>query len=240
MKYTEENYKSASPTDTFDFSCKYCGKLFTRTKREIQKNSGNIPQCCSQKCARANNDLGCVKISCAECGKVKIIKVSEYNKSESKRFFCDSSCAAKYNNKKYPKRHKNELHKDECPQCGRFKSLRSHLCQFCSQKAQSRIQNSELGEYIGYGEQRLQYITTKCQSIRKHAKKVLNNDKEREKVCAYCKNHEFDDILEVHHLKPISSFNEHTRIKDINDISNLVWLCPNHHAMLEKGLIRLS
>lgn len=237
MKYTDEKYKVAKLTDTFDFVCENCGKPFTRTKREIQKNRGIPPKCCSQACGRKNNDLGFIEVVCSECGKKKNIRVSEYNKSDSKVFFCDSSCAAKYNNRKYPKRH--TLHKEECPICGGFKNLRSYLCRACSIKAKQNVQDKELGFYIGYGEERLKYITSKCQSIRKDAKRVLTEDKEREKVCAYCKNHEFDDILEVHHLKPISSFDEHTKIKEINDKSNLVWLCPNHHAMLEKGLISL-
>lgn len=65
-------------------------------------------------------------------------------------------------------------------------------------------------------------------------------DSNREKVYQYCHNHEFDEILEVHHLKGILQFDEDTLIKEINSEDNLVWLCPNHHAMLEKGLIKLD
>lgn len=53
-------------------------------------------------------------------------------------------------------------------------------------------------------------------------------------------DHEFDAILEVHHLKGILEFDEDTLIKEINNENNLVWLCPNHHIMLEKGLISLE
>lgn len=35
-------------------------------------------------------------------------------------------------------------------------------------------------------------------------------------------------------------FDEDTLIKEINNENNLVWLCPNHHIMLEKGLISLE
>ena len=55
----------------------------------------------------------------------------------------------------------------------------------------------------------------------------------------YCHNHEFDDILEVHHLKGILEFDRSATVAEINDINNLVWLCPNHHKMLEMGLITL-
>ena len=82
-------------------------------------------------------------------------------------------------------------------------------------------------------------LSSKCQEIRTNARRVLESS-EREKVCQYCHNHEFDAILEVHHLKGILEFDEDTLIKEINNENNLVWLCPNHHIMLEKGLISLE
>ena len=68
----------------------------------------------------------------------------------------------------------------------------------------------------------------------------MEKESKQEKVCAYCHNHEFDDILEVHHIKGILTFDMSTKLKDINCDENLVWLCPNHHAMLERGLIELN
>lgn len=59
-------------------------------------------------------------------------------------------------------------------------------------------------------------------------------------VCAYCHNHEFDDILEVHHIKGILEFDRSATIAEINNENNLVWLCPNHHKMLEMGLITVK
>ena len=67
----------------------------------------------------------------------------------------------------------------------------------------------------------------------------METESVQEKVCKYCHNHEFDDILEVHHLRGITTFNEHDKISKINNDENLVWLCPNHHCMLELGLIKL-
>lgn len=237
MKYTEENYKNAKINDTFEFVCQKCGKTFVKTKREIQRNGGKTFKCCSLACGRTIGDLGEIEVSCAECGRKKIIKVSEYNKSDNKIFFCNRSCAAKYNNKKYPKRKK--IDNKYCPVCGGLKSKDSILCKKCRDKSNRSIGDKELGYYIGYGENRKKYISSKCQDIRRDAKRTLMEDTTREKVCNYCKNHEFDDILEVHHIKPISDFDEHTKISEINSLDNLVWLCPNHHTMLEKRLISL-
>jgi 5-methylcytosine-specific restriction endonuclease McrA len=237
MEYTEENYKNAQKNDMFEFVCQKCGKTFTKTKREIQRNGGKPFKCCSLMCGRTIGDLGKIEVVCAECGKKKLIKVSEYNRSENKIFFCNSSCAAKYNNRLYPKRQK--LSNRYCPICGGLKDGESKLCKKCSDNESRTTKDKMLGDYIGYGEKREKYISSKCQSIRRDAKRTLMEDTTREKVCEYCKNHEFDEILEVHHIKPIADFDEHTKISEINSLDNLVWLCPNHHTMLEKRLISL-
>lgn len=98
-----------------------------------------------------------------------------------------------------------------------------------------QIKEKTLGDFVD-GEK---YLVSKCNSIRKDARRTIE-ESGREKVCAYCHNHEFDDILEVHHLKGILEFDSTAKIKEINEDSNLVWLCPNHHKMLEMGLIKLE
>lgn len=108
------------------------------------------------------------------------------------------------------------------------------MCRSCWEELNG-IGNKTLGYYTS-GQK---YLSSKCQEIRTNARKVLENSV-REKVCQYCHNHEFDEILEVHHLKGILEFDKDTLIKEINDEANLVWLCPNHHIMLEKGLISLD
>jgi uncharacterized OB-fold protein len=244
MVYSEENYKNAKSSDVFEFVCKKCGEIFFKTKREISKNKGNIPVFCSQDCQKQFYKDDCyVIVKCENCGKEKRILKGEYNKSETKKFFCNHSCSAEFNNKnrvietdiiwKYNGNTKKGYNK--CPICGELKYYTSKLCKKCSDKEKTLIKERTLGSYID-GKQ---YLTSKCGEIRRDARKTLENSKV-EKVCAYCKNHEFDDILEAHHVKGILEFDSKTTINEINSISNLVWLCPNHHIMLEKGLIKLS
>lgn len=132
-----------------------------------------------------------------------------------------------------------------CPICGGEKSIKAKTCIKCMDRTtggnstENRMRKSTIGEKtLGYYISGQKYLTSKCTEIRKNARKILINSS-REKVCAYCKNHEFDEILEVHHIKGILEFSEDTLISEINNENNLVWLCPNHHAMLEKGLIEL-
>lgn len=99
-------------------------------------------------------------------------------------------------------------------------------------------QNSIKTKTLGYFIDGKNYLSTKCNDIRRDARKVLEHSN-REKVCEYCHNHEYDKILEVHHIKGILEFDKTTTIEEINSETNLVWLCPNHHKMLELGLIKL-
>ena len=122
-----------------------------------------------------------------------------------------------------------------CPACGKPKSPEAEFCLECNKKKRGCIENRTLGYFIS-GQK---YLTTKCGEIRKHARKTLEKSS-RERVCEYCHNHEFDKILEVHHIKGILEFSEDALISEINNENNLIWLCPNHHAMLEKGLIKLN
>ena len=61
--------------------------------------------------------------------------------------------------------------------------------------------------------------------IREHARRTLINSKIPKK-CHIC---QYDKHAEACHRKPIEKFSPDTVIRIINDLSNLVWLCPNHH-----------
>lgn len=125
---------------------------------------------------------------------------------------------------------------NQCPICGKKKTIVSELCRDCRNKQKrEKIRHRTLGSFIdGH-----KYLTTKCSDIRRDARRTIE-ESDKEKVCAYCHNHDFDQILEVHHLKGILKFDKSVTIGEINNIDNLVWLCPNHHQMLELGLITLE
>lgn len=168
---------------------------------------------------------------CLNCGKIIKVKDTEHPSETRKRKFCSKSCSATYNNKISPKRTK-DINK-YCPICGGIKRAKAKLCNRCAKDSRS-IKNKTLGSYTDGNK----YLTSKVTSIRADAKRTLL-ESGREKVCSYCHNHEFDEILEVHHIKGILQFSPSSTVEEINSLDNLVWLCPNHHIMLEKGLIRL-
>lgn len=238
--YNIEEIKKAKTNDEFKFVCKHCGKEFVRTKRQLSKAKYSIPVFCCSECQKEwYKKNSYVVVKCENCGKEFTIKKYRYDSNETKHFFCDNSCAAKYNNKIRDRKVECESENykkgyNKCPICGKLKYYKSELCQDCRNKEKRKIKERTLGSFInGY-----HYLTTKCGDIRKDARRTIEESK-KEKVCAYCHNHEFDDILEVHHLKGILEFDKEATISEINSEDNLVWLCPNHHKMLEMGLIKL-
>ena len=61
--------------------------------------------------------------------------------------------------------------------------------------------------------------------IQKYARIIYQNSN-KPKQCICCN---YDKHYEVAHIKAVSDFNDDTLISEINDIDNLIALCPNHH-----------
>lgn len=53
-------------------------------------------------------------------------------------------------------------------------------------------------------------------------------------ACAMCG---YDKHFEICHIKSIADFSETALLSEINNIGNLIPLCPNHHWELDHGLI---
>jgi len=45
--------------------------------------------------------------------------------------------------------------------------------------------------------------------------------------------------VEIAHRRPVSDFPDSATMKEINDIANLIILCPNHHWEFDHGLLNL-
>lgn len=257
LEFSSENLDTAKSDDLFKFTCKNCNKVFSKTRRYLIKNKRVAPKLCSVKCrGEYKSKTSNINLKCANC-KVDIrIKLSAYNKNGNN--FCSSSCSATYNNKRrdvqvyedlsktLSEKHWSGLSDEEkkkereyskiCPTCNGGKDKRAKLCRKCRME---EIENTILNRTLGYYVSGKKYTSTLLSSIRQGAKRILLRSG-RDKVCEYCKNSEFNDILETHHIKGIMEFDESETIRVINSLDNLAWLCPNHHAMVERGLIKLK
>jgi hypothetical protein len=157
------------------------------------------------------------------------------NKETINPKFCSKSCAAKYNNRVSPKRKTKKL----CIVCNSsVKSYRHSRCEKHHQEYMETrfdfIKELSLKDYWNKKSLQKLHISSKNAHIRLLARsnfKDLVN-----KSCASCG---YNKHVELCHIKALSSFNENSKIKEINSYTNLIQLCPNCHWEFDKGLIDL-
>lgn len=158
------------------------------------------------------------------------------NKKTNNPKFCSRSCAAKTNNRLYPKREKlqrqiiQKEHKCIRHDCQNIVKLRIKTCAKCLGK--DRI--------MAYGNRLLNEFTSnharhKYQKVRNHAHNMAEIF-ELKKICKVCN---YKIYVELCHKKAIGTFSKDTPIKIVNSFENLVFLCPNHHKELDLGLLSI-
>ncbi len=142
--------------------------------------------------------------------------------------FCSRSCAATYNNKKYPKRH-TISEQWVCVKCGGHKDYRATQCLKCKRtEDKERQDNLTLAEAThNNGNARV-----KWSQIRKWARR----DMERAGRLSKCEACDFTARVEVSHIVSIANFPETALIGEINAQDNMRGLCPNHHTLHEMAL----
>lgn len=171
---------------------------------------------------------------CENCREV--IQFTRCLSDTRRKRFCNSSCAAIFNNKKYPKRKRNPEHlydshghfKDICPVCDEFKCRDAKMCMECKKALalEERYQTSVKDFVYNNGNARVKYS-----QIRKIARQFIELW-EIPFVCIVCG---YDKHVHVCHIRPIAEFEKLGRIIDVNNPSNLICLCPNHHWELDHG-----
>lgn len=108
-------------------------------------------------------------------------------------------------------------------ECGNKKNKQASICKECQISSQTIYHT--IGDYIEkyrskYGNK------SSYEIVRSRARQKTKHIKECQ-FCGYSKH------VEVCHIKPISSFDKDTPIDTINDMSNLLILCPNCHWELD-------
>lgn len=165
-----------------------------------------------------------IDITCKRCGKETQRLKSEI-KGETQNF-CSVSCSTTWHNKNNKRR---ELQSRECKNCGEELNRQSWqdrrlVCDSCNPQKTN-------WEELTLKEIRNRYKYQKHSRIRQLSRqKYLES--ELPKFCIIC---DYKKHVEICHLKSISDFSKNTQLSEINNIDNLVALCPNHHWELDYG-----
>ena len=150
---------------------------------------------------------------CLECGK-----------ETTNPKFCSRSCSARYNNKKRKKIQKF------CIICGALvgegTECRKKYCDECRPNNVD-WDNMTLGELK---QKRKYQVHSRIRDLAR--KKVI--DLPRFQKCSECG---YTNHIEVCHIKAISEYSDDTTLQVINNINNLVGLCPNHHWELDHNIL---
>jgi hypothetical protein len=140
--------------------------------------------------------------------------------------FCSKSCAATYNNKKFPKRKKIIKH---CKHCEIEIFDRRTVCDNCNPSiinwSTITLQDlSKIRKYQPYS--RIRSLSREWY--------IKSGAPQQCFICGY------DKTFQVCHIKSIASFGINSKITEINSLSNLIALCPNHHWELDHGLLNVK
>lgn len=156
--------------------------------------------------------------------------------------FCSRSCSITFNNQLSPKR-KAQL--QSCPKCKTMFPKyhgRKH-CPSCVQKlVKSRRLKIEEIQTLTLAEIQQRFDKKKIKGLNRNAvvryycrktnKELFKNNKLC-RVCGYNKH------VEACHITAISSFSDDSRLSEVNDPKNIIFLCPNHHWELDNGLLKV-
>ncbi len=173
-----------------------------------------------------------------ECCKVEFNPKGYSLKNAHKQRFCSKSCS----NKSEPRKKLT----NKCINCKCLIGSEITFCEKCAantklhigKRGGVRVKNNfniietQTLELLKPGvKDYLKYSKVRA-SARKKCKSIISNNHKCQ-VCGY------DKLVELHHIKPISTFTKNTLVKEINDLTNLVLLCPNHHAEVDNNLFEL-
>lgn len=123
-----------------------------------------------------------------------------------------------------PARRKSRNPTVECPDCGSQMSLRSKSCQACRERvARAAVEGTTLGAL------RARYSLNQYHAkLRGYSRAAYAGPMEC-LVCSYSLH------VDVCHLRDVKDFPMSATVGEVNDPSNLVALCRNHHWEFDNG-----
>lgn len=201
--------------------CPYCGS--DKTKRDGLWDGRQRYKC--TKCGRKHTKGSKLRSKPREVEKI-IRDCLNCGKPTENPSFCSRSCSTTYNNIHFPKRKKK---KRFCKYCGADVEGRRVACDDCNPNLLD-WDNITLGEVIGKASYQVAARVRQLARVRYRKSK-------RPKYCINCgyKKH-----YEVCHVQAIMDFPPETPVTEINQLKNLVALCPTCHWELDNDLLTIE
>lgn len=157
---------------------------------------------------------------CAICDQVLLPRPDETLYHVRKRQCCSRRCANFLKPKRKPE--------GRCKTCIKPIPKKRTFCNLC-------VQSPRRSKFFDPSFLTKQKSEVKRYDIAFHARIVLFAV-EANKTCRVCG---YTFIVEAAHRKAVKNFPPTALIRDINDLSNLVPLCRNHHAEFDLGALQL-
>lgn len=236
--------------------------------QEMKHSRGRCRYCsleCSNNAHKREHHLHCLK-----CGKEIVVKDKYYKKSENKHFFCSTECANQYNNPRknivkvdgvkaksfisaltdedFKKIISDSKSYVEATRKMGYVTSNSNANKYIDEKSKELgiilpfkrtnvkgdrdIKNKTKGELKEIKKTYQQYRN----AIRKDAEKTFQEHFSNPK-CVICG---YDKHIEIAHIKAVSEFSNKDKISIINDISNIIPLCPNHHWEFDNNMLSIE
>jgi hypothetical protein len=173
--------------------------------------------------------------NCTNCDKP--VRRTPSTIEPSGKVYCSRSCSAKVNNqgqRRHPPR--------ECINCSTdYVTTKTHkslkYCSECVPKILTRDEAKLLNihEILSKTSIKDKHISWKFSYVR-----ILNRSWNKELTKLPCQFCSYSAHVELCHIKPVSSFPETAMVGEINDPSNILVLCRNHHWEFDHGLLKLE
>lgn len=179
---------------------------------------------------------------CKHCGSIIYVPDGVKVSHVRRKIFCNRSCAVAHNNHVHPKRKRTwsdrPLRKHCCRKCGEIISSHDGRRKYCTAcKAIMRRSSVECLDDRTKGDlfARNANWQSARSSLRRHAYKTYFRGN-GQKRCALC---HYSLHVDIAHVRPVRQFPDDALISEINNIANLMALCPNHHWEFDNGLLDL-
>ncbi len=179
-----------------------------------------------------------MKIPCFVCHTIVSRTPSQLKKSKSGLTFCGHKCCVTHNK---PSQHiKPKLR--TCKRCAtEYRPDKGNpsrvLCYSCRKDEIERQTGGKDCTIQEFYDKRKTPNLTKSWVYGRIRDRGRAWNSYREQSCQYCG---YSTIVEFCHIKPVSKFNWSCTLGEVNAPSNILILCPNHHAEFDRGLLTVE